>query len=124
MSDSEYNPPRIEEWDQNRNEISKIFVSNWDFPEYTHGLHSNSWKKGSTSQKERSHYILADLLRHFPSSNESNDRKPFDYQHVFTEAVFKAFAEKMVSAFQPTQPRIPFPFSPMSSMQYPVTNYG
>ncbi len=65
-----------------------------------------------------------DLLRHFPSSNESNDREPFDYQHVFTEAVLKAIDEKMVSAFQPTQSRIPFPFSPMSSMQYPVGNYG
>jgi hypothetical protein len=100
-------------------------VSNWDFPEDTYGLHWNRWKEGATSQKERSHYIRPDLLKHFISSNESNDRKSFDYQHVFKEAFFKELAKKMaVSAIQPTQSRMPFPFSPMSSMQYPVGNYN
>ena len=99
-------------------------VSNWDFPEDTYGLHWNRWKKGATSQKERSHYIRPDLLKHALSSNESNDRKPFDYQHVFTEAVLAELAKMAVSAIQPIQSRIPFPFSPMSSMQYPMGTYN
>ncbi|MGB6531499.1 MAG: hypothetical protein WBF33_25615 [Candidatus Nitrosopolaris sp.] len=44
---------------------------------------------------------------------------------MFTEAVLKALAKMAVSAIQPTQPRISFPFSPMSSsMQSPVGNYN
>ena len=65
-------------------------VSNWDFPEDTY-----RWEKGAINQKENSHYIRPDLLKHFLSSNESNDRKPFDCQHVFKEAALKALAEKM-----------------------------
>ena len=94
-------------------------VSNWDFPQDTYGLYWNRWNKGGTSQKERSHYIRPDLLTHFLSSNESIDRKPFDYPHVFAEAVLKELAKVAVSAIQPTQSRISFPFSPTSSMQYP-----
>jgi hypothetical protein len=96
----------------------------WDFPEDTYGLHWNRWKKGTTSQKKRSHYIGPGLLKHFLSSNESNDRKPFDYQHAFAEAVLMELAKMAVSAVQPTQSRIPFPFSPMSSMQSPMGNYN
>jgi hypothetical protein len=41
------------------------------------------------------------------------------------EALLKALAEKMaVSVIQPTQSRISFPFSPMSSMQPPMGNYN
>jgi hypothetical protein len=100
-----------------------ICVSNWDFPEDTYGLHWNRWKAGA-SQKERSHYIRPDLLTHFLSSNESNDRKPFDYYHVLAEAVLKEFAKMGVSTIQPTQSRISFPFSPMSSIQYPNFRIG
>jgi hypothetical protein len=94
-------------------------VSNWDFPEDTDGLYWNIWKKGATSQKKRSHYIGPDL-----PSNESNNRTPFDYQHVLAEAVLKELAKMAVSGIQPTQSRIPFPFSPMSFMQYPMGTYN
>jgi hypothetical protein len=84
-------------------------------PEGTYGPHWNRWEKGAQQ----------DMLKHFLSSNESNDRKPFDYQHLFQEAVLKALAEKMVaSVIQPTQSRISFPFSLMSSMQSPMGNYS
>jgi hypothetical protein len=60
-------------------------------------------------------------MKQFLSSNESKDRKPFDYQHILTEAFLKALAEKMaVSIIQPTQSKISYPFSPMQS---PVGNY-
>ncbi|MGB8938299.1 MAG: hypothetical protein WCC17_24670 [Candidatus Nitrosopolaris sp.] len=98
-------------------------VSNWDFPEDARGPHWNRWKNhkhmtGAINQKEKSHYIRPDL------SNESNDTKPFDYQHVFTEAVLVELAKMAVSAIQPTQSRIPFPFSLMSSMQSPIGTYN
>ena len=100
-------------------------VPNWDFPEDTYGLYWNRWKEGATSQKERSHYIRPDLLKQFLSPNESNDRKPFDYQHVFKEEFFKELAKKMAaSAIQPTQSRMPFSFSPMSYMQYRMGTYN
>src|SRR5215467_1328367 len=95
-------------------------VSNWDFPEDTYGPRWNRWEKGAINQKENSHYIKPDLLKHFLSS-ESNDRKPFDYQHVFKEAYAKELAKMAVSAIQPTQSRISFPF-PLSSMQSPMAN--
>jgi hypothetical protein len=64
--------------------------------------------------------IRPDLWTHFISSNESNvDRKPFDYYHVLAKASLKELAKIGVSIFQPTQSRISFPFSPMSSMEYP-----
>ncbi|MGC2574348.1 MAG: hypothetical protein WA364_22765 [Candidatus Nitrosopolaris sp.] len=100
------------------------YVSNWDFPEDTYGLYWNRWRKGVTSQKERSHYIRPDLLTHFLSSNESNDRKPLDYYHMFAEAFLKELAKIGVSTIQPTQSRISFPFSPMSFMQYPMGTYN
>ena len=100
-------------------------VSNWDFPEETYGLYWNRWKRGATTQKERSHYIRPDLLKQFLPSDESNDRKPFDYQHVFMEALLKGVAEKMaVSLIQPTQSRISFPFSIMSFTQSPMGTYN
>jgi hypothetical protein len=101
-------------------------VSNWDFPEDTYGPYWNRWKAGTTSQKERFHYIRPDLWTHFISSNESNDRKPFDYYHVFAVDVLKEFAKIGVSTLiQPTQPRMSFPFSLMSPMQYPyLGNYN
>ena len=67
-------------------------VSNWDFPVDTYGPHWNRWEKGTINQKESSHYIRPDLVRHFLSSNESNDGKPSDYQRVFTEAFLKELA--------------------------------
>src|SRR5215469_14464299 len=102
-------------------------VSNWDFPEDTYGLYLNRRKAGATIQKERSHYIRPDLLNmmsHFLSSNESNDRKPLDYYHMFAEAFLKELAKRGVSTIQPTQSRISFPFSPMSFMQYPMGTYN
>jgi|GEM_PF-3204355 len=77
-------------------------VSNWDFPEDTYRPGWNRRKKGAINQKENSYYIRPDLL-HFLSSNASTDRKPFDYRHLFTEAILKALAEKMtVFVIQPT----------------------
>ena len=100
-------------------------VSNWDFPEDTYGLYWNRWKKGATSQKERSHYIRPDLLKYFVSSNESNDRKPFDYLNLMSETFIKTLAENMaLSVIQATQSRMSFPFSPMSFMQSPMGNYN
>jgi hypothetical protein len=52
--------------------------------------------KGAINQKENSHYIRPDLLKHFLSSNESNDRKPLDYQHVFVEGFLKELAKMAV----------------------------
>jgi hypothetical protein len=100
-------------------------VSNWDFPVDTYRPHWNRWENGAMNQKENSHYIRPDLMKRFLSSNESNDRKPFGYQHTLTEAFLKELAEKMAaSIIQPTQSKISFPFFPMSSpMQSPVGNY-
>ena len=92
-------------------------VSNWDFPEDTYGLYWNRWKKGATTQKERSHYIRPDLFKQFLPSNVS---KPFDYYHLFTEELIKGVAKMAVSALQPTQPGFSFPFSITSFMQSPM----
>jgi hypothetical protein len=97
-------------------------VSNWDFPEDGYGPHWNRWDKGPINQKEKSH-IRTDLLKHFLSSNESNDRKPSDYQ-VFKEASIKELAKMAVSTIQPTLSRISVPFSPMSFMQTPMGIYN
>ena len=86
-------------------------VSNWDFPEDTYTPYLNRRKAGVTSQKERSHYIRPDLWTHFISSNESNDRKPFDYLYLLS----------VLSLIQRTQSRISSPFSSMSSMQYSIS---
>src|ERR1700739_1999621 len=87
----------------------------------------SNWENGAINQKKNSHYIRPDLMRQFLqiSSNESNDRKSFDYLHTMTEAFLKGVGEKMSAyVFQPTQSRIPFPFFPMSSpMHCPVGNY-
>jgi len=40
------------------------------------------------------------------------------------EAVLKELAKMAVSGIQLTQSRIPFPFSPMSYMQYPMGTYN
>jgi hypothetical protein len=93
-------------------------VSNWDFPEDAYGPHWNRWEKGAINQKQKSHYIRPDL-----SSNESNDRKPSDYQ-VFKEAFIKELAKMAVSTIQPTLSRISFPFSRMSFMQSPMGTYN
>ncbi|MGA9150685.1 MAG: hypothetical protein WBZ36_08905, partial [Candidatus Nitrosopolaris sp.] len=66
-------------------------------------------------------HIRPDLLKHFLSSNESNDRKPSDYQ-VFQEAYIKELAK--IAANQPTLSRISLPFSPMSFMQSPMGIYN
>jgi hypothetical protein len=63
--------------------------------------------------------VRPDLWTNFLSSNESNDRKPFDYYHVFAKAFLKKLAKMGVSTIQPTQSRISFPFSSMSYMRYP-----
>src|SRR5215831_14041330 len=99
-------------------------VSKWDFPEDAYGPHWNRWEKGAKNHKENSHDIRPDLLKHFLSSNESNDREPFDYQRVFEEELLKELAKMGVSAIQPTQSRISFPFPPMSYMQSPMGNYN
>jgi hypothetical protein len=100
-------------------------VPNWDFPVDTFGPGWNRWEKGAINQKESSHYIRPDLLKHFLSNNESNDRKPFDYQQLFKEVFFKELVKKAVSTIQPTQSRISFPFYPMnSSMPSPLRNYN
>jgi hypothetical protein len=98
-------------------------VSNWDFPVGTYKPSWNRWEKVAISQKENSHYIRPDLLKHLLSSNESNDRKSVDHQHVFTEALLKELAKMAVSVIQPTQSRIPFPFFPQRNYNVdPATN--
>jgi len=57
------------------------------------------------------------------SSNESNDRKPSDYQ-VFKEAFINELAKTAVSTIQSTLSRISFPFSRMSFMQSPMGTYN
>ena len=102
-------------------------VSNWDFPVDTYRPHWNRWENGAINQKKNSHYIRPDLMMQFLqiSSNESNDRKSFDYLHTMTEAFLKGVGEKMGAyLFHSTQSRMPFPFFPMSSsMHSPVGNY-
>src|SRR6202007_2558224 len=99
-------------------------VSNWDFPVDTYRPHWNRCENGAMNRKENSRYIRPDL-KQFLSSNESNDRKPFDYQHTLMEEFLKQIAEKMAAyVFQPSQSRMPFSFFRMSSpMQSPVGNY-
>ncbi len=77
------------------------------------------------NHKENSGYIGPDLMKEFLASNESNDRKSFDYLHTMTEAFLEGVGEKMAAyVIQPTQSRMPFPFFPMSfPMQSPVRNY-
>ncbi len=53
-------------------------VSIWDFPVDIHRSHWNRWEKGAINQKE----LSVHLLKYFLSSNDSNDRKPFDYLHL------------------------------------------
>jgi hypothetical protein len=101
-------------------------VSNWDFPKDAYGVHWNRWEKRAINQKEKSHYILPDLLKDL-SSNESNDRKPFDYQHVFKEALFKELAKMAVSTIQPTQSwssRISYEFISVSNEKLQCASCG
>jgi hypothetical protein len=92
----------------------------WDFPN-TYVPYSNRWLKGGINQ-ENFHNIRPDILNHF-SSNKSDDRKP-SYGDVFMEACLKELAKRAVSSIQPTQSRISFPFSPMTTMQFPMGNYN
>jgi hypothetical protein len=65
----------------------------------------------------RFHNIRPDVMKQFLSSTESNDRKPFDYQRILTEAFLKELAEKIaVSIIQTTQSRISYPFSLMCTV--------
>jgi hypothetical protein len=83
-------------------------LPNWDFPD-THKPYWNRWEKRGINH-ENLHHIRPDMLKHFFSSNQSNDSKP-DYLNVFMEACLREVATRAVSSIQPIQSIISSPFS-------------